>query len=63
LKPPLDLGLTIALAEEIGIVTEFLHGRERDRVNAFLHSNMPGGWKSGDAMSKRFDEITQFSGG
>jgi hypothetical protein len=49
LKPALDLGPTHGLAEEIGIVTEFLDWRERDRVDALLYRDVPGGRKPGDA--------------
>jgi len=45
----LGLGLTGSIAEEVGIATEVLGRRERDRIDAVLDRNMAGGpdtWRS-----------------
>jgi hypothetical protein len=54
---PLDLGATHAFTEQVGISTEILDGRERDRIDTVLDHGLTGGRKAGDSMSERSDEI------
>lgn len=61
--PALRLGVEHALAEEIGIATEVLGRRERDRIDPVLDRDMAGGRKPGDPMSERSDEVTERVGG
>jgi hypothetical protein len=52
-------GVARALAEEIGIVTEVLGRRERERIDPVLDRDMAGTRKLGNPMSQRSDEITE----
>jgi hypothetical protein len=56
---PLDLGATHSLAEQVGIATEILDGRERDRVDTVLELGLSGGRKAGDSVGERADEIAE----
>src|SRR3954453_20867420 len=56
---PLDLRATHALGEQVGIATEILNGRERDRVDTVLDHGLPGGRKPGNPMSERPNEISE----
>jgi hypothetical protein len=47
-----------ALAEEIGIATEVVSRRERDRIDQSFDCYMAGDRKSGDPLSQRTDKIT-----
>ena len=60
LDPALRLGGAHALAEQIGVPTEVLGWCERDRIDAVLDGSEPGGWKPGDAVSERADEVGEF---
>ena len=50
------------LAEEIGIATEVLDGRESYRIDPVLDHGVTGGRKAGDPVSERSDEVTECSG-
>src|SRR5262245_57411760 len=50
LEPALGLGVARALAKEIGIATEILGRRERDRIDAVLDRDEAGGRKACDPM-------------
>ena len=64
LEPALDrrlllligLGLTHALAEEIGIAAEVLDRCQRDRIDPLLHQDLPRSRERGDAMRERSDK-------
>src|SRR5712691_3713630 len=62
-EPALGLGIAQALAEEIGIATEVLGRRERDRIDAVLDRDKAGGRKPADPMRERSDEIAERVGG
>src|SRR5215475_2489992 len=62
LKAALGLGLAGSLAEEVGIATEVLSRRKRDRIDAVLDRNMPGGRKFRDPMGEGSDEIAELAG-
>jgi hypothetical protein len=57
------LGVTHALAEEIGIAAEVLGRRQRDRIDPVLDRELAGGWEPRDPMSQRFDEGIERGGG
>jgi hypothetical protein len=48
--------------EEIGIATEVLGGRERDRIDPVLDHRLAGGGEAGDPMRERFDEGAELVG-
>ena len=58
----LDTGLRLAVAhafsEEIGIATEVLGRRERDRVDPILDHGMACGREPGNPLRERRDETT-----
>ena len=61
--PPLGVRGTHSLAEEIGVVTKILDGRERDRVYSILDHGVARSRKPGDPVSKGADEIAKRIGG
>ena len=63
LNSALRLRVPYPFAEEIGIATEVLGRRERDRVDPVLDRHMAGGRKRGDPMGERLDEIAERVGG
>ena len=63
LELALCLGVARAFAEQIRIVTKVLDGCESDRVDAPLDQDKASGWKFGDPVGERFDEIIEFIGG
>ena len=55
----LRLGLAHRLGKEVGIATEVVGWRERDRVDALLDHGMPGGRERGDPLRERADEVAE----
>src|SRR5262249_48200113 len=56
-------GTACALGKEIGIATEILDRRKRDRVDALLDRSEAAGWNFRDPVSERSDKLAEFAGG
>ena len=59
LNPALGFRIAKALDEELGIATEVFDRWEPDRIDPVLNDDMTRGWKVGDPMSQRPNELVE----
>jgi hypothetical protein len=62
LNSALRFRVAVALEKEIGIATEILGRRQRDRIDSVFQQDLSGGRKPGEPMGERSDELPERAG-